>query len=611
MAAVSRKSLLVAALCVGAALLYIGGISPLLRSLQRANIPALPDCTGRPQAVAEYLRDMNDKTLDSPVSGEAVGMLGMAYHAHQFYEQAQACYARAMALNPEEWKWQYYAAVRAEELGDARSVIEELHGVLEKEPGTPHAWFRLGNACLKSRSFPEAEKAFRKVLELPADTVMKAGQAGISGKGAFPLKAYASLQLARVLVQENRLDSAKADLEQLLAAYPTLGPAYRLLGSVCHELGDETKSHEYEVRAGDFDGYIPPADPLYNELVLCSRDTDFLTRQIDIAVKWENYEWTLALIRHVQAYSPHDEGALIRRIRLALDTQKLIEIEPLISEYCEVFGRDELKLLDLARYLRYRGEYEAGVVVLKRIITLDPKCMEAHVEFARMLQTFHQYDMGTRYCNEVIAASPDSAAIRLQLADLLIRQGKLDRAAEQVNIAQRLHPDEEARCLLLGRIAKKAGDAQTALGCFRSAIAANPANATTPLELGQYLLELRRWDEGSRYLRSRLEASPNNIDIMEQYAWLLAACPDQKLRDGKAALELSRRFMLMKKHTIEQEIRCGRTLAAAYGEMRDFDSAIAVARNYLKMSDALRKKDFSDQLQLFIQSFGSRRPYRL
>jgi hypothetical protein len=124
-------------------------------------------------------------------------------------------------------------------------------------------------------------------------------------------------------------------------------------------------------------------------------------------------------------------------------------------------------------------------------------------------------------------------------------------------------------------------------------------------------MELRRWEEGARHARSSVEASPNNIDFLEQYAWLLAACPDGKVRDGKRALALANRLRLVKKQTIEQEIRCGRTLAAACGEMQDFDGGIAVAKKYMNMAETLRKKDLADQLHSFITLFSSRRPYRL
>ncbi len=607
----ARTVLLLVSVLAVAAILYLAAVVPLVRVLDRADIPDFPDCAGQPAPVVEYLKKMYALAMDSPASAEAVGNLGMAFHAHLFYDEADVCYRRAEKLNPEEWRWRYYVALLRDELGDTKATVEDLKEVVRRQPGLSQAWFRLGNAYLKTESFEDADLAYHQVLALPDDPPSIPSALRSSVRGAFPLKAYATLQLARIEFLQKRFAPARSLLEGVIEAHPTFGPAYRLLGNACHELGEEEKAADYEVRAGDFDSYVPPSDVLYNALVLCSRNTDFITRQINIAVKWENYEWTLALINHILEYSPHDAEALAFRIKLALDTQKIEELEPLLREYVGQFKSDEPQLLDMAKYLRYRGEYEASVAVLRNIITLNPKAIEAHIEFARMLQTFKQYDLGVKYCTEVMATDPRNPEIRIELADLLIHKGDLGKAVEELKAAQSLHPNEEVHSIMSGRIAQKRGDVQGAIRYFQQALTLNPRNGAAQLELGMYLLGLRRWREAAKHWQEALRESPNNIDFIEQYAWLLATCPDASGRDGKKALELANRLTLIKKRTIEQDIRCGIALAAAYAETQQFENALSIAQAYHDKSTGFRKKDYADQLESLIHLFESRKPFRL
>lgn len=593
------------------AVLYLGGIAPLIRQFNRASIPDFPDCVGQPAPVVAYLKTTYDRSLDSPSSDEAVGALGMAYHAHLFYNEASACYARAQALSPDVWKWAYYGALIHEELGESNAAIEGLKIVVDKQPSFSQAWFRLGNAYLKTQSFQDAERSFRQVLQLPEDTALMISGVRLPARGAFPLKAYAMLQLARIQYQQKRYADARALLGGVIDAHPAFGPAYRLLSSVYHGLREEEKAADYEVRAGDFDSYVPPADAMYNMLVLSSRNTDFISRQINIAVKWENYEWASVLINHIFEYSPHDGEALTFKIKLALDTQHLNDLGSLLGAYMERFKADEPKLLDMAKYLRLRGEYEASVAILRNIIAVNPKANDAHIEFVRMLQAFKQYDLGIKYCTEVLAKDPQNAQIRDELVDLLIHEGKFDKAESELKEAQRIHPDYEMRFVMLGKIAGKKGNVGGAVRHLQSALALNPRNSATQLELGRYLLSERMWGEAAKQWQNAIQVSPNNIDFLEQYALLLAACPAPNVRNGAKALELSNRLRLVKKQTVEQDIRCAIALSAAYAETQQYEAALSVARDYLERSRTFRKTEYTRQLQSCVNLFGSRKPYRL
>jgi tetratricopeptide (TPR) repeat protein len=607
----SKTGLLLISALAAAGVLYFGVVNPLVLRFNRASLPDFPDCAGQPPWVVEYLKTAYDQAMDQPTSDEAVGEMGVAFQAHLFYDEAARSYKRAEELDPGEWRWTYYASLLYEEIGNTKAVIDVLKAVIEKQPTNSMAWFRLGNAYLKTQSLQEADRAFRQVLQLPEETSPIIEGMRVPARGAFPLKAYATMQLARSLSLQKRLVDAKALLTDVITANPAFGPAHRLLGSVYDDLGQEKEAAICTMRADDLGSYVPPADVLYNTLVLSSRNTDLIIKQITMATKWGDYEWCVTLVNHILQYNPNDGEALTFKIKIALDSHDVKELGPLVNAYAEQFKADEPKLLDMAKHLRLRGQYEPTVKLLKMVIALNPRAVEAHVEYVRLMKMFWQYEQGIQYCTEILATDPQNIQIRIELVDLLILAGRLDKAEEELKAEQRLHPDDETRSMMLGRMAKKKGNAGNAVPYFQRALAANPRNSAIQLELGECLLELRRWNDAARHWQKALQASPNNIDFAGQYALLLAACPDASVRDGKKALEISVRLKLAQKRTIDQDIQCATALAAAYAEMQQYDSALSVARSYLELSEKYGKSDFTERLQVFVTLFVSRKPYRL
>jgi tetratricopeptide (TPR) repeat protein len=579
--------------------------------LESTAIPALPDLTGQPKAVVEYVQKVNEEALASPSSDHAVGNLAMAYQSNFFYHEANTCYKRASELNARDWRWIYYSALIDEELGDTKATIEKLNRTLELNPEVSQAWFRLGNSYLKTNSFQDAETAFHKVLALKEYFPEAQSRLDLSNTGAFPLKAYASYNLARAAFQQDKLTEAKTILEQLVEQYPKFGPAYRLLGNVYQKLGDETRSNEFDTKAGDFESYLPPADPMYDEMILSSRNTAFLIKQFDIAAKSENYKWTLSLMDHLLAISPDDGEVLTKRIKLALDMQVFRTVDSLLPAFYKLCGSDDKKLIDMARYFVYRAQYEPAVILLRRAIAINPKALDAHLLFINILTEFKQYEMGINYCNELVSIEPKNAEIRNQLARMYIEQGNIEEARQQMKIAQKLSPNDEVRFIMLGRIARKEGLTKSALDEYQRALQVNARNVNIQLEVGNYLVDLRKWGEALAHFQKSLTTSPNDIDLLERYAWLLAVCPAQDLRNGEKALELANRLALRRKYTKAQEMRCGMTLAAACACAGQFDRALEVANKYLGWARTMRDSSYLHRLEVMVRLFQSKKPYVL
>jgi tetratricopeptide (TPR) repeat protein len=139
----------------------------------------------------------------------------------------------------------------------------------------------------------------------------------------------------------------------------------------------------------------------------------------------------------------------------------------------------------------------------------------------------------------------------------------------------------------------------------------NPRNVDIQLEVGNYLVELRKWDEALIHFHNSLTTSPNDIDLLERYAWTLAVCPVQNLRNGEKALALANRLALRRKYTKAQEMRCGMTLAAAYARAGQFDPALEVAKKFLGWAKTMKDSSYRRRLEVMASFFQSKKPYTL
>src|SRR5262249_21573949 len=91
-----------------------------------------------------------------------------------------------------------------------------------------------------------------------------------------------------------------------------------------------------------------------------------------------------------------------------------------------------------------------------------------------------------------------------------------------------------------------------------------------------------------QYYESALKAEPNNAAILNNLAWLRAACPDPIYRDGQEAVRLSTRACELVGYG--KPLFIG-TLAAAQAEAGDFQTAIATAERAAALAQSLRLEE--------------------
>lgn len=478
-----------------------------------ARLPALPELSGQPPALREHLQAADRAARDRPTSAEAVGALGIAYHADLFLDHADRAYAAAEALSGGAWRWTYYRALAAGTRGDTGGLAAGMRRVVADAPDFGPAWWRLGEAEFKAGRYDRAAEAWRRALPLaepaPATGVAAPGAEadapapgaedgaaargteaddavpGVEGAAATPppqrapgapVSAYAALGLARVALVEGDARAAADRLEELTSEAPGFGPAFRLLADAYATLGradDAARAVRTADRLPRYDAYL---DPLSETLVRESRSTTFLLQQAATADLATNAAWREYLIRRALEFDPDHAVALAELVTTLRGVRRYEEALELLERRRRARPDDFGVLADIGRTLSALGRYAEAEETLRRALAgLDnaPTRYELGLaldEAGRPSEAIAEY-------RRALDRNPNHLESLNNLGAALANQGRMDEAARHFERLIAVDPENADAHANLGFALAAAGARARAAAAFREALRLDPDHA--------------------------------------------------------------------------------------------------------------------------------------
>jgi tetratricopeptide (TPR) repeat protein len=110
------------------------------------------------------------------------------------------------------------------------------------------------------------------------------------------------------------------------------------------------------------------------------------------------------------------------------------------------------------------------------------------------------------------------------------------------------------------------------------------------------LLSVGRQAEAIADYERLLELQPDDSHVLNNLAWVLATSPDEKLRDGKRAIELATKACEV---TDYKEAHILSTLAAGYAETGDFRTAIQWSQKAVAMGGEEQLEPLKKELESY------------
>jgi tetratricopeptide (TPR) repeat protein len=326
----------------------------------------------------------------------------------------------------------------------------------------------------------------------------------------------------------------------------------------------------------------------------------------------------------------HLEGALA----LAPEASRIRY--PLALAYRGVGRRDKAE-----EHLRLRGEVDlpSADPLLGEISGLLQNASAYEVRGSQAIDDRRWADAVTSL-RKAIELAPDNPFSRLNLATSLYMQGDADGALEQYRAAIRLSPDlarahfgigvlmetrgrdpeaieaftaavmhdqayVEARFSLANAL-RRSGRVRQSLPHYEEVIRTNPAVSQASFGYAMGLVRVGRYQDARDRLEQGMRVFPDQLGFAHALARLLAAAPDDRVRDGTRALSIMEGLV-----EAEQTLAMAETMAMALAELGRFEDAVNWQRDVMAAAAKGRRQDLAGRLSANLRLYQNSQPCRV
>jgi tetratricopeptide (TPR) repeat protein len=251
-----------------------------------------------------------------------------------------------------------------------------------------------------------------------------------------------------------------------------------------------------------------------------------------------------------------------------------------------------------------RGDLAAAAANFVAALKVDPEFSLARTRLGNVLLRQKKYPAAEAQFREELKRHPENATAHVTLGLALAGQQRDVEAGREYQAALQLEPADAAiRNLLLANAQRQS--MELALSQWTRQLATN-ATPELPLQIAQAESALGQYPAAIAHYQLALSRQPEAPDVMNNLAWLLATCPDAKVRDGRRAVALAGRACTL---TQFKTTRFMGTLAAAQAEAGRFDDAIATAQKACDLAAAHGETELLQRNQELLAWYKKHQPW--
>jgi tetratricopeptide (TPR) repeat protein len=324
--------------------------------------------------------------------------------------------------------------------------------------------------------------------------------------------------------------------------------------------------------------------------------------------------------------------------------RRLSRVISAIVRCCTGSATDDVCVKDAEKYLNRGNEWLAmdccsnAIDNYNRVVQIDPRCAKAY--FNRGLAWFRagDCDKAIEDYDRAVQIDPSYAKAYCYRGRTRRAMGNPDKAIADYDRATRIDPNDATAYGLRGVAWLQKRNYDKAIEDCNRVVQIEPCRASAYgvralawLEKGDYekaiqdydrVVQLdanddaayfgrgRAWSQKGNYARTiedykhALRLDPEDINYLDNLAWIQATCPDETCCDGKEALENAKQAHQLSGGKYRN---CIDTLAAAYAECGDFEKAQEWAAKVVEL--AICDKDKADYLAR-LELYKQHKPYR-
>ena len=482
--------------------------------------------------------------------------------AREMVQSAIKDFDRAIELDPNYVK-AYLKRSQRIEYENEKKAEEDLAQVIRLLPNDPIGYLA------RAKFFDRHYKVDKEIEDI-----------NVLIKLSSDKKKYLRMR-AEAWVRSQEPEKAEADYTELIGMEPKNSQWYRARG------GFRLRISEYDKAIADFTEAIR-IDPELTKSLGTFVDDDGPPTPIDNPLKSRALAY--------QGKGDHDK-ALADYDQLVRDRPDLSDSYTSRASFYWTIKKDYKKaLLDYNTLIEKELYYESSQLALYHDIR------------ARLWMNLEDNDKAMTELNKAIEIDPKfSSPYRLR-GQVWSVKDEFQKALADFDKAIELEIDEIEVFVERGQTLFYLNEFERAIKDFDKALQENPKEKNVYNYRGISHYRLNHYEEAIRDLDQAIKIDPKDEVSMTHLAWILAAAPQQKLRDGKRAVEMAMKACELSKDKPEYAFDA---LAAAYAEVSDFAAAVKWQEKSLDLTDNDNEAEVNfrqSQLDLYLDKQVYRLP---
>jgi tetratricopeptide (TPR) repeat protein len=222
------------------------------------------------------------------------------------------------------------------------------------------------------------------------------------------------------------------------------------------------------------------------------------------------------------------------------------------------------------------GHWEAAAALFRKGLELNPDEPSLRQRYGTALYQIGDKQAARREFERVLKTTPDYARAHFSLGVLLNDEREFPAAIDHFRAALKADPRYvEARVQLAGVLARS-GHPGEAIAQYDEALRVEPRSVDGAFGRAMAFIRLRRFADARDTLVAAMNSHPDQPNFAHALARLLAAAPDDHIRDGRQALKIVDQLIKG-----PQSIELAETTAMALAEARRYSEAVSVQQDAL------------------------------
>jgi tetratricopeptide (TPR) repeat protein len=502
--------------------------------------------------------------------------------------------------------------VTAETLDDLGEVIDRIDSALEK--GLDKENTKFAKKMLISALLQRGQQYAGAVFTVSEQDPQR-------GLHAMQFRQYALTDLQRVVSLDGKLIDAQMSIGKL-QSLPLGDPAAarRAFSKVvaAAEAKPERKAEAYALRSAlQKDSKDQLAD-LNKAVELQPKKSEYLRLRGQYYAGQEKFAEALADVDQALKMDPKHADTHQLRGMIQLGLKKYDDALASFDKASKLMPDSPLPFQQRGEVYRQKGELQKSLEQLTKALELSPESVGTLLVRAGVYFELKQPDRALEDIDAAIKLQPARPEPHLMRAEVLAASNRLEQAISELEHLLQSSPNNLQLLNQLGSFYVIAGRPRKAIESVSQILAKRPDNYAALRIRSDAYLNIGKHAEAIADFERAYSLKADDESLLNNFAWVLATSPDEKLRDGPRALKLATKAAEACHYQTPHVLS---TLAAAYAETGDFENAAKWSQKSVELAekavgtakadeDRKKLKSDRDQLKKELDSYHKHKPVR-